>query len=360
MPTLRAGKETEQNSIRFKNMLRKAGKKLSELDLSEELEKMMDLANNIQSDYEFWQHQSDGLAVFITKKVFYYYRLPILFDELVVVSDRFHLKPLIPYSIDDNKFYILALSQNDVRFFEAAKQSIHQVELKNVPTSLSESLKFHDPEKELQFHTTGGRGKKDQAAIYHGTGAGDRDKDKDILKFFRDINEGVTKILTNQNNPLVLACVEYLFPIYQEANNYSFLCDEAVTGSPDNLSPEELHGKAWTIVESLFQESKNYAFEKYSELIAKKSKLASSNLDDIVLASYEGRVDTLIITIDIQIWGQFHDESGQIKIHDKQEPGDEDLMDLASVYTILNGGRVYSQKLDDMQLKVEIAAIFRY
>jgi len=41
--------------------------------------------------------------------------------------------------------------------------------------------------------------------------------------------------------PLVLAGVEYLFPIYQEANTYPDLVEEGITGNPENLKPEELH-----------------------------------------------------------------------------------------------------------------------
>jgi len=52
----------------------------------------------------------------ISPEVFLYYRLPIEFQELVVVSDQFHLKPLLYLINNDGRFYLLALSQNDVRF----------------------------------------------------------------------------------------------------------------------------------------------------------------------------------------------------------------------------------------------------
>jgi len=43
---------------------------------------------------KFWQHQNAGLALFISEGFFRFYRAEMKF-ELVVVSDRFHLKPLI-------------------------------------------------------------------------------------------------------------------------------------------------------------------------------------------------------------------------------------------------------------------------
>ncbi|RPJ11944.1 MAG: hypothetical protein EHM37_10145 [Deltaproteobacteria bacterium] len=40
------------------------------------------------------------------------------FKELAVVSHRFHVKPLLPVLTSDGTFYILALSQNQLRLLE--------------------------------------------------------------------------------------------------------------------------------------------------------------------------------------------------------------------------------------------------
>jgi hypothetical protein len=43
-------------------------------------------------------------------------------ELVVVVSDRFHLKPLLPLLTGDGKFYLLTLSQEDeVKFFEGSR-----------------------------------------------------------------------------------------------------------------------------------------------------------------------------------------------------------------------------------------------
>jgi len=320
---------------------------------------MMRFANHIQSDFDFWQHQSDGLAVFITKDVYYYYRLPISFNELVVVSDRFHLKPLIPISNNQNKFYILALSQNDVGLYKANRQAIHRLKLMNTPTSLNEHLKNRDIEKELQYHTTGGDN-KNQAAIYHGTGAGDKDKDQDILHFFRVIDKSVSDILSEDTSPLILAGVEYLHPIYKKTNNYNQLYQHGLYGNPEDLSPEELHKQIWPIIEPLFQSSKKKAIEQYKELSGKKSKLVSDDIKEILTAAFEGRVELIFVRIGINNWGKFNPESGLISIHENREPDDEDLTDLAYVYTILTKGSVYTLSRSDSNIMSNIAAIFRY
>ncbi len=89
---------------------------------------------------EFWEHQDHGLAIFVSPTIFRYYQLPMEFQELVVVSDQFHLKPLLHLINNDGRFYILALSQDNVKFFEATRYSANEVEVPNMPKNLVDIL----------------------------------------------------------------------------------------------------------------------------------------------------------------------------------------------------------------------------
>src|SRR5438132_720330 len=58
MPTARKGPETQQNAIRFKNLLREAEDKLSSFQLrTDEAQKLLAPAVELQDDAEFWMHQ---------------------------------------------------------------------------------------------------------------------------------------------------------------------------------------------------------------------------------------------------------------------------------------------------------------
>jgi hypothetical protein len=166
--------------------------------------------------------------------------------------------------------------------------------------------------------------------------------------------------LSEETSPLILAGVEYLHPIYKKANNYNQLYQHGLYGNPEDLSHEELHKRIWPIVEPLFQSAKKQAIEQYKELSGKKSKLVSDNIKEILPAALEGRVELIFVTIGINYWGKFNPESGQISIHENREPYDEDLTDLASIYTILTKGSVYTLSRSDSNITSNIAAIFRY
>ncbi len=114
MPTVRAGSEILQNPIRFKNLLRNAEERLIKMGLRRsDAADYLAPAAEVLSDTDFWRHQSDGLALFLGPDQLRTFRLPMPFDELVVVTQRFHLKRLLPLLNERPVFYVLALSQNE-------------------------------------------------------------------------------------------------------------------------------------------------------------------------------------------------------------------------------------------------------
>src|SRR5690349_22359680 len=95
MPTYRSGSETQQNPIRLKNLLRSVQERLVETGMKDtDAAELMTPVRELVDDQNFWQLQSDGLAIFRSPEVLRAYRLPTWLDENAVVENRFHLKPL--------------------------------------------------------------------------------------------------------------------------------------------------------------------------------------------------------------------------------------------------------------------------
>lgn len=359
MPTHKLGTQTQQDPIRFKNLMREAEEKSIATGMrAQDARDLLARAQQLD-DFQFWQHQSDGLAIFISANVFGYYCLPLNFDELVVVTDRFHFKPLLPLLSGDGQFYILALSQNQVRLFQGTRYSVSEIELEDVPTSIAEALRYDDPEKSLQFHTgtSGGQG-GDRAAMFHGQGAGNDDQKENVLRYFRKVDSGLQELLKDRRSPLVLAGVDYLLPIYQQANTYPYLLDEGVTGNPDQLKAEELHAQAWEIVQPHFERSQQETAARYQEL-AGTGKTAT-NIQEVVPSAYYQRVESLFVPVGLQKWGRFHPDTSEVELHEEHQPGDEDLMDLAALHTLFNGGTVYAVEPEQVPGNNSLAAVLRY
>jgi hypothetical protein len=141
----RSGPETQQDPIRFKNLLREAEERLIKRGLpAPESKELLESAQRLLQGDLFHQHQSDGLAMFLSVEMFRYYLLPFVFKELVIVTDRFHIRPLLPLLSGDGRYYILALSQNKVRLLQGTHYSVNEVALADVPKDLAETLRDDD------------------------------------------------------------------------------------------------------------------------------------------------------------------------------------------------------------------------
>ena len=125
LPTHEAGAATRENHIRFKNRLQEAGELLVAQGYdAPSAEAFLEEAQRLVNDDPFWQAQRRGLAVFITEAGLTNYPLPFPPDELTVVSERPHLKPLLPLLTDDGHFYVLAMSLQHVRLLGATRYSL--------------------------------------------------------------------------------------------------------------------------------------------------------------------------------------------------------------------------------------------
>ncbi len=356
LPTHRAGPDTRANPIRFKNRLQEAERLLEAQGRDEDdIGALLADAYKLLRDYDFWQHQADGLAMFLSPEELRDYRLPLNFEELTVVGERFHLKPLLPLLTGDGRFYLLAVSLQQARLFEGSHYSVQELTLEDTPTSLAEAIEYDVFEKMPQSYATSPGG----AASYYGLGAAaDDDRKEQVLRFFKALDNGVRRALQDAQSPLIFAGVDYLFPLYQEANHYAYLLDEGLEGNPDALRPEELHARAWQLVAPHFQQAREDAVGRYYH--DRDKGQASGNLREILPAALDSRVDTLFVALGVQRWGQFDEETRGVTFHDEEQPGDEDLLDFAALHTFLRGGTTYAVPSEDVPGGGLAAAIYRY
>lgn len=367
MPTHRTWPETQQEPIRLKNLLKTAEEYLVEGGLrAPEARKLLEPPQMFFTDTSFWRYQSDGLAIFLSPRIFRYYRLPLKFGELVVVTQRFNIKPVLPLLSGEGRFFILTLSQNSIRLFQGTHYSISEIDLEGdgIPTSISEALRYTKIEKQLQFHTraTPQTGESpmvsDRTGMFFGQREDIDEAKKSIREYFNKVDKGLHELFRNEKVPLVLAGVDYLLPIYREINSYPYLIEQGITGSPREISEKDLHKQAWDIVQPYFQRAQEHAAAKYRQF--SHTGHTSHSLEEILTAAKQGRVESLFTTVGVRQWGRFDPGTNAILLHQKEEAGDEDLLDLAAVLTLLNGGTVYAvepEKVPDASL---LAAVFRY
>ncbi len=341
MPTHWKGPEKQQNQIRFKNLFRSAENQLAQQDLRpSEIKDFLAPAHELMNNEFFWRNQNRGFALFLSPDSFHTFKSPDSFTELAILSDRFHLKPVIGIMARNVTFYVLALSMRTVRLFKCTRWSAEEISLAGIPRSVPEALDLDDFEKKLQRHT------------------GTEDAKAQALQFFHQVDRGLQYLLRDRNEPLIFAGVEYLFPIYREANTYNALLPTPISGNPENLDGDHLQRLAMPLVEEILEEKRRDALGHYRKSAG--TGLASRDIREIMKAAHHGRTGILFVARGTQEWGFYDRESEEVLLSEPGDPGSEDMLDLASITTLSNGGTVHVLDPDAVPGGGPIAAVFRY
>ncbi len=341
LPTHRAGREIEADRILLKSLIRDVEARLAATGLKRgRAREILAPAKSLTEGREFWRYQSDGLAVFLAPGYFRYFRVALSLQVFVIVADRFDITPLLPLWTLEDRFRLLALSRNHARLFEGTRFAINEVDTNSIPKSFSEAIASQVDQSRRQQHTARPGLPEDQ------------------LLYFRSIDRGLRSLLDNQRIPLVLAGVDEALSFYRQVNTYEGLLPAGIVGNPDRLSAPDLHSKAWEIVREHYDQARKQAIRQYTECA--DASRNSSKLTEILPAAYHGRVYYLYVTLGAAKWGSYDPEHDAVTVHDEARAGDENLLNLAVIHTILHGGTVYALSQSEMPEGALAASLFRY
>ena len=344
-----------QNLTEFKNLLRSAEKQLVTLGMdADQARELLVPVQELLEHRAFWQATNEGLAVFRSPELFRAYRVAQPFTDLALVNDHFQIQPLLPLLNGDGRFYVLTLGQNNIRLLRGNRTGLQEVHLENVPGDMNEALN-EEPERHA-FNRNNAFGAGQQ---FHGHSQAPEDTADRLYRFFHMVDKGLHPYLKNETAPLVLAGVEYELPIYRKSNTYQHLVEEGIYGTPKQLSAQELHDRAWPLVQPFFLAAQENALTRYGEAKA-IDNLTSQSLEEIVSAAAFGRVDTLFTAIGAECYGLFDAEANQVLRHETREAGDEELINFAALQVLLHSGTVYALPPETMPDNATIAALFRF
>ena len=349
LPTERRGAKTHQGAIRLRNLLADAQRQLRDAGLSSRaIEDLLAPEHALALDDDFWQHQSDGLALFAATDRHLHYRVPLSLVEEATVARGFRIRPLVPLLWGDGRFFIMVLSQNTVRVFEATRLTIGEVDTSAIVKSMGDALAMEESERQLQYHSSGSG-----TVHFHGHGAGEEIDKGAIERFLRVVDRGLRESLDGATQPLVLASVDYYQPIFRSLTHYPHVWDQAITGSPERWRPEELHEMAWTIMAPHFAAERTSALARYRQGVG--TGTTTTDIEEIVVGARDGRVDTLFVSTDAPLWGRVDEENRHVVVDAQRSLEVEDVIDRAVVDTLRHRGSVVS--VEPTELAPDAAAV---
>ena len=363
MPTFRKGVDIKQNPTRLKKLLREAENKLYSMDLRKaEVESFLKPASDLIDETTFWQQQSDGLVIFLYEDGIKYYRLPFEFKESISISNKLYIKPLLPLFSGNGQFLILAISKHEFRLFQGTRQIVREIELEDAPKSMLDMQVDDDPRTNLITITASPQGGSELSynKVTQGQAPENDYEVNELTRFFRAVDESLSRIDKKEKMPLVLSGVEYLIPIFKEISSYPYITDDFIRGNPELLDGDELRNMAWDIVEPIFRKDQDLAEEKFKQFSGQKNKLFATSLNRIIPAAYSGQIESLFVANGVDQWGKFDHDTNKIKFNGEEQEGDEDLLEYASVLTLSRGGKVFSVEPSNVPDGGKVAAVLRY
>jgi hypothetical protein len=346
IPTHHLGEEMlkKQDALVLKNQLKGIKLKLEQKGMNlDEIEQFVMPINELIKDDEFWKQQSNGLAIFRSDSLFKKYIMPLNFKEFSYLSNEFYLKPLMPFFNDDERFYILSLKLDDVKFYVSTRDNIKKVHISNlIPSRLEDSVGYEYEQKSLQFRT-----QQANKGLFHGHGENKDEEKNEILRYFREINNGLMILLhKDQKPPLVVCCLDYHFSIYQEVNTYQHLFSQHVSGNPADKDLRLLHKETWEIVHPYFSRNLQEKIDQFLQFLG--TEKASSNIKEILPAAIQGKVDTLFLEENVEIFGIYNALTQETQIQEEFKEPNISLVNLVAMKVFEQGGVVYLMKKEDM------------
>ena len=359
MPTHRSHPEKLQDPIRFKNLVKQMEESLLKKYSASEVKKHLELIEALINDPDIWNYTLDGLAVFSAEGLFEVIGLQESVDELAMVADSFHTKPLRHYLQSIDRYHVLGLSLHDYRIFEGNRHSLVEVELNaKTPKNNQEELGDELIEKSSTGPPSSGTG--ESISKPRSQGGRKDDTDNEAERFFRDVANVVEEHYSKPTGwPLILAALPENQNLFQKVSKIPQLLDKGIAINPSSVSIDKLTDMAWEIMEPEYLLKLDNLVDRFGQ--AKGHGKGSDDLKKVAVAAVEGRVDTLLVEADRLIAVRITNlVTGNTQKKDLDNPKVDDLLDDMGELVTKMGGQVMVLPPEKMPTQTGLAAIFRY
>jgi hypothetical protein len=362
IPTRPSGVEGNEHfgQAAFKNILNTVSERLDAKGYEQiEIEQLLKPVADLTKDNDFWLEMTEGLGIFIAKGLFKYVKMPLCPEQEIVIEPTFYVTPLVPLITSNEYFFLLTISKKTIKLFKADcfGMQIVPLELYNENGDTKSGAETKESTDGL-----GESGVRKTPILVHGQlqASGDGTEEKDNLaNYFEAVDDILwEKVLNKENAPLVLAGVEYEIPIYKSVCDYHNVWETSLTGNREYQDTASLYKDARGIMQPYFDQKKIKALEMYGNKSA--TVLTSSIVDDVIPATYYGRVSHLFVAKGEHVWGTFNEMENKLTVHENVDGVSEDLIDNAVVKTLATGGEVYVLDRTEMPADSCVAALMRY
>ena len=288
--THRYAPDNRQDPIVFKNLLQEIENKLESHLKKEEIQAFLKPLYELRDDKRFWNNTLDGLAIVLGAEKGLLYLLPRSVQNLALVSDSFHITPLLRAYQSADRYHLLSLNANEFKLYEGNRYELQRIQLpEDVATTITGILGEQMSAATLTHRTRSGG-----TTVFHGQGGRKDEMEKDLERFFRHVDTFVFEQYSKPSElPLMLVALQEHQGEFRKLSNNPFILPEGVNTSPDSMNVKELAQQAWDVLLETYLQKTKKLVETYH--LAQSKFLAGSDATDITQAALEKRIKTLLV-----------------------------------------------------------------
>lgn len=330
--------------IQLGNLLKDAVAQMEDSGATKQaIDAIEDQVHDLQDDDEFWRFQANSLAIFATPDSIQSFRLPTRLQDMVQVSDRLHLKPILRAIGVGQHAFVLALEENAVRLVEVT------ADLPAVVVQVPDM-----PKDAAGFAGTANVNSRSYAQR-----KGGREGEKVLLRAYaRRIDAVLRPILNGRHEPLILAATEPMNAMFRSVCSYAGLAAEGISASPARMAPGELAEATRPILDAIHAD---LLAEIRATFNARENDgRATTQIARAARAATFGAVETLLVDMDEAVPGSIDDTTGEITLASDDSAASYGVVDEIAARVIKSGGQVLAVRREDIPNGESLAAILRY
>lgn len=247
-----------------------------------------------------------GLIVFYSAGEKGYLKVQTAINDLVVVADSFHIKPLLRIKNTERGFFLISISGKAINVSVETNGHLYRFD----------SFKNEIIEENLSKMSR-----------------------TDPRDFIASSAIELNKLLAAYKLPIILAGVKEHLGHIRKVLDHSMLLAESVVGNVERLKTDELRKKCFDLLEPFYLKKEREAISELN--FAVKRNHAITYIEDIAVSAVYGKIKKLFVVENRQIWGTVNKLTGEILISPRQlNSHDDDILDDICQIVISKGGEV--------------------
>jgi hypothetical protein len=351
----------QEDQTRYKNLIRKAKEKWMTDSNNRDLSYIFEQLESKLDNLDFWQHTTEGMAIFAGPELLEIYHLPMECEERVSIASSYDITPVLIVAASNQPYYLLDLAMHNTKLFKGDIYGLEPVGLE-FPTSPEDALNIDEMfSGSNTVRSQNGPSGPGNAIAPHGQGDSNGAGREERLQYFRIIDNMIASSDQIEHSlPVIIAGTDSEAGDYRHMSKLPGLIQTYIQGNHTNTTLQDLATLAWPIIQSeVIGKRAIAAVDQLNEKVGIQK--SSCDYKEMTEAANMGRVKTLLVGITRKTTDTVRDAvHTAVPILSFAKHNEYERVAELVKKVLAQGGTILGVGNELLPAKVPVAAIYRY